>query len=201
MAARRLSAEERALWAKVTAGVRPIVGGQPSPEPSASSEGAAERSRSIERPAEQAGTRVSTALDMNGIGKESAGRRPVSRPVPGETLDGGWDRRLGRGLVAPDVSIDLHGHTLPSAHAALDASLTRAVASGARLILVVTGHPPRGERGHGPPRRGAIRAAIGDWLAISPHAGQIAAVRNAHPRHGGGGALYVVMRRRRERVL
>jgi DNA-nicking Smr family endonuclease len=38
---------------------------------------------------------------------------------------------------------------------------------------------------------------VGDWLAASRHAGSIAAVRNAHPRHGGAGALYIVLRRRR----
>jgi DNA-nicking Smr family endonuclease len=36
-----------------------------------------------------------------------------------------------------------------------------------------------------------------DWLAAGPHAGDIAAVRPAHRRHGGGGALYLVMRRAR----
>ncbi len=46
--------------------------------------------------------------------------------------------------------------------------------------------------------RGASRAAGGDWLAASRHADQIAAVRNAHPRHGGAGALYIVLRRRRD---
>jgi DNA-nicking Smr family endonuclease len=46
-------------------------------------------------------------------------------------------------------------------------------------------------------KRGAIRATIGDWLAASRHSSQIAAVRNAHPRHGGLGALYIVLRRRR----
>jgi DNA-nicking Smr family endonuclease len=122
----------------------------------------------------------------------------AARVQPGETLDGGWDRRLSRGLVAPDRTIDLHGHTLASAHDALDHALDRAVGEGARLILLVTGRPPRADdRGMGKPRRGAIRAAIGDWLAGSHHAGRIAAVRNAHPRHGGAGALYIVLRRNR----
>jgi DNA-nicking Smr family endonuclease len=115
--------------------------------------------------------------------------------VPGETLDGGWDKRLARGLVAPDRSIDLHGHNLVTAHAALDQALARAITDGARLLLIVTGRPPR--RGDIEPKRGLIRASIGDWLALSPYAGRIAAVRNAHPRHGGAGALYVIMRRKR----
>ena len=125
---------------------------------------------------------------------------PAARQsAPGETLDGGWDRRLRRGVVAPDVTIDLHGHTLLSAQAQLEAGLAAAILRGARLILLVTGRPPRerGERIDGRPVRGAIRASVGDWLHGSRHAGHVAAVRNAHPRHGGAGALYIVLRRGR----
>lgn len=115
--------------------------------------------------------------------------------MPGETLDGGWDRRLRRGLVSPERTIDLHGHTLASAHAALDQGLDRAIVDDVRTLLLVTGKPPR--EGSVPPRRGAIRASIGDWLAGSRHASRIAAIRNAHPRHGGAGALYIILRRRK----
>ena len=57
-----------------------------------------------------------------------------------------------------------------------------------------TGTPPRAESER-PHARGAIRAAVADWLAASRHADRIAAVRNAHPRHGGTGALYIVLKR------
>lgn len=112
-----------------------------------------------------------------------------------DTLDGSWDRRLSRGLAQPDGSLDLHGHTLASAHALLDQGLERAIVRGDRVLLLVTGKPPRPESER-PHARGAIRAAIADWLASSRHADRIAAVRGAHPRHGGGGALYIVLRRR-----
>ena len=47
------------------------------------------------------------------------------------------------------------------------------------------------------PRAAVVRAAVGDWLAASPHASHIAAVRNAHPRHGGAGAIYLILKRGR----
>jgi DNA-nicking Smr family endonuclease len=122
--------------------------------------------------------------------------KPVKARVPGTTLDGSWDRSLSRGLVSPDRVIDLHGHGLNSAYRLLDQALDQAISGGERMVLLVTGKPPRptSERPHA---RGAIRAAVGDWLAASRHADRIAAVRGAHPRHGGAGALYVILRRPR----
>ena len=118
---------------------------------------------------------------------------PPAKKVPGTTLDASWDRRLARGLVQPDRSLDLHGHNLATAYDLLDRRLGEAIADGVRVLLLITGKPPSKERAG----RGAIRAAVGDWLAASPYAGDIAAVRNASPRHGGAGALYIVLRRRR----
>jgi DNA-nicking Smr family endonuclease len=119
---------------------------------------------------------------------------PAAKVKPGETLDASWDRRLGRGIVQPDVTVDLHGHSLAGAYALLDNRLEQAIGIGARVLLLITGKPPKGEP---PIARGRIRAAVGDWLAASRHAGSIAAVRIAHPRHGGAGALYIVLRRRK----
>lgn len=183
MPGRRLDAEERALWRKVTASVRPLRTRDAAPVPEELADAAA-------------GVEGKAGVLPSPLRLEPAPRRTKTGGAapPADTLDGGWDRRLRRGMVAPERSIDLHGHTLASAHAALDAALDRAIAEDARLLLLVTGRPPRpGER------RGAIRAAVGDWLAASRHASRIAAVRNAHPRHGGAGALYVILRRRRER--
>jgi DNA-nicking Smr family endonuclease len=171
---RRLSPDEAILWAKVVESVRPLDG--------------------VRAPAE-AGTRESAPLSP-GLRRGAVAPPPPQPPrkVPGETLDGSWDRRLGRGLVSPDAVLDLHGHNLATAYDLLDRRLEQAIRSGARLLLLVTGKPPGPER---PAKRGAIRAAVGDWLHASRHAGDIAAVRNAHPRHGGSGALYIVLRRPR----
>ncbi len=121
---------------------------------------------------------------------------PAQAPSPqvSNLLDGSWDRRLSRGLVAPDSSFDLHGHSLASAHAMLDRALERSIGRGDRVLLLVTGRAPRPDAER-PFARGAIRAAVPDWLAASRHADRIAAVRGAHPRHGGAGALYVILRR------
>jgi DNA-nicking Smr family endonuclease len=110
----------------------------------------------------------------------------------GATLDGSWDRRLSSGRVQPDRTIDLHGHSLDRAWQAIDIGLDRAIVAGDRVLLLITGHQRRGEP---PLERGRIRAAVNDWLAASRHASRIAAVRGAHPRHGGGGSLYIILRK------
>jgi len=173
---RRLTADERTLWARVVETVRPLEG---VAAPVLKAEPA------VERPAKPAAAAPRAPAPPPA---------PVARKGPGSTLDGTWDRRLSRGLVAPDAIVDLHGHNLATAYDLLDRRLEQALAMEARLLLLVTGKPPGPER---PVKRGAIRAAVGDWLAASRHSGEIAAVRNAHPRHGGAGALYIVLRRRR----
>ncbi len=112
------------------------------------------------------------------------------------TLDANWDRKLAQGALAPDFTIDLHGHSLSAAHVRLDHGLALALAQGARLVLLITGkpRPAEGNSGRGE-RRGAIRAKFIEWLANGSHGSRIAAIRPAHPRHGGAGAVYVVLRR------
>ena len=68
---------------------------------------------------------------------------------------------------------------------------------GARMVLLITGRPRPVEAADRGGQRGAIRAKVIDWLAAGPHASRIAAVRPAHRKHGGAGALYVVLRRGR----
>ena len=175
---RPLNTEEAALWQRVIASVEPLEGRAPVPfmqSPSVLSEAA--------KPSAPRAS-LSTSPEANG------NKKPAQNPS--NTLDGSWDRRLSRGLVQPDLAVDLHGHNLDTAYRTLDAGLEQAVGRGARVLLLVTGKPR--EPGSG---RGAIRAAVGDWLAASRHSADIAAVRGAHPRHGGTGALYIILRRRR----
>ena len=67
----------------------------------------------------------------------------------------------------------------------------------ARLVLLITGKSRPTDAADRGSKRGAIRAKVLDWLAAGPHGSDIAAVRNAHRRHGGEGALYLVLKRRR----
>lgn len=181
---RKLSAEEQLLWARVAETIRPLSR-KPIVEPAA-------------RPLPPVQPETPRP-----IAKPLKGRIPPLRPaVPtpaaprvlqASTLDGGWDRRLRSGDVQPDRTLDLHGHNLDRAWEAIDRALEQAIDAGERVVLLITGHERRGEP---PVERGRIRAAVNDWLAASRHSSRIAAVRAAHRRHGGGGSLYIILRRR-----
>jgi DNA-nicking Smr family endonuclease len=97
------------------------------------------------------------------------------------------------GAIKPDRVLDLHGMNLDSAWSAIDRGLEQAIARHERVMLLITGHHRPGDP---PVQRGRIRAAVNDWLAASRHAAEIAAVRGAHRKHGGGGSLYLVLKRR-----
>ena len=176
---RRLAPEETSAWAQVRATVRPM-----RPE------------KVIAAPVVIPGPAQKTAKSLLVSTVLPPPARVAAPRTNANTLDRSWDRKLSTGAVAPDRTIDLHGHTLASAHAMLDHQLDQAIRRGERMILLVTGRPPRKESER-PHARGAIRAAIGDWLQLSRHTDAIAAVRGAHPRHGGAGALYVILRRRK----
>ena len=174
---RRLTAAETALWKRVAATVRPLAGtatphdaALPVPISPPAAPRAATRPPEPPRPTSQ------------------PSYQPPALPVTAATLDGSWDQRLRRGQVIPDRVIDLHGYTLADAHAVLSAALDDAIADGARVLLVITGKG-RGDR----PSR--IKAELADWLGTGALRSRIAALRPAHPRHGGGGAHYLILRR------
>lgn len=211
-----LSEEDRALWARVAASARPLraardgraalphdgppdgaaaraaaVAPAPAPEPAAASAslsdaGAAPRAALTLRPAGAPEPRVSWRLAPDDR------PRPPSLSTPG--LDKGTARRLARGRREPEARLDLHGMTADRAHAALTRFIGDGVARGLRCLLVVTGmgrSPEGGHRGDGVLRRETPR-----WLGVAPLSGHVVGVFEAHPRHGGAGALYVYLRRR-----
>lgn len=189
--ARRLDPDENALWKKVAATVKPL--------PKAKAPLAPTAPPTIRPPLPTPRSTAAAAAPARPATKLPPPRRTHSAA----TLDGHWDRRLRKGLVRPDLSIDLHGHSLASAQALLDDAIGRALLRGARVLLVVAGRlRPGADRlpqMHGDPRpRGAIRASLPDWLAYSRHADQIVALRPAHISHGGAGAVYVILRRSRD---
>ena len=184
-APRGLSPEESALWNKLAATVKQLHR-QPVRQ---------DHAKPVSAPVSTAPKPKALVQRQPQVPLQPAKPPPAPPPSPG--LDSHWERRLQRADMQPDFTLDLHGHSLDQAWHRLDSGLSQAKAMGARLVLVVTGKPRQVAAADRGEKRGAIRAKILDWLAAGSHASDIAAVRNAHRRHGGEGALYLVLRRRR----
>jgi DNA-nicking Smr family endonuclease len=119
------------------------------------------------------------------------------RPDPGvqpgrlDNLDRRTADRLKRGRLEIDGRIDLHGLTRAAAQDALTGFLARAADRGQRCILVITG---KGTFSEGP---GILKQEVPRWLNMPPLSGRVVAVTEAQPRHGGSGAFYVLLKRKR----
>lgn len=106
--------------------------------------------------------------------------------------------KLRRGKVVPEGKLDLHGMTMDQAHPALMGFILRAHDNNKRLVLVITGKgKTRDEGGPIPTRRGVLRHNVPQWLSAPPLSSVVLQVTEAHLKHGGGGAYYVYLRRRR----
>jgi DNA-nicking Smr family endonuclease len=135
---------------------------------------------------------------------ERAAETPAKRtPTPGG-LDGNTQDRLRKGQLDPDARIDLHGMTETVAHDRLLAFLRNAQRGGARLALVITGKgaPTRDEHAAFDMEaerraRGVLKSMVPRWFSEPDFATLIADTRHAHRKHGGSGALYVYLRKRK----
>jgi DNA-nicking Smr family endonuclease len=126
-------------------------------------------------------------------------------PPPIGGVDGSTAERLRRGRIEPDATLDLHGLTQQQAFARLIAFVRRGHENGSRLLLVITGKGSEastergGARGFVMPERskaGVLRSVVPVWLEQAETRPLVVGVQSAHPRHGGGGALYVYLRRK-----
>ncbi len=110
-------------------------------------------------------------------------------PWPGpELIEPNRHHRIVRERDPIAARLDLHGLTYDAARSALEAFLHRAWDEGHRSVLVITGKGSRGD--------GALRRAAPEWLAAPHLRPMVAGISEAHRRHGGGGALYVALKRK-----
>lgn len=116
----------------------------------------------------------------------------------------GVDRRtalkLKRGKFYIEGKIDLHGMDREEARAALVRFIEYSFQASRRTLLVITG---KGNRKNSNTDKfvtnsqGVLRRMLPIWLSKPPIAGQVLAFSAAQPEHGGTGAFYVLLKRKR----
>jgi DNA-nicking Smr family endonuclease len=214
MPRRRLTNDERELWHRVAKTARRLVpmpapdapktGGGPVPDPEAAPPLATPQTK--QRPIARApgigphpglhpkpqrlpATSVSLAPPV--------GERLAQEPV---RMDRNLHRTMMRGKLEPEARIDLHGMTVTEAHQALMGFMLGAHARGLRLVLVITGKGRKKAPDVAAPmpaRAGILKHEVPMWLRAAPLGGLVLELRESHRSHGGSGAYYVYLRKRR----
>ncbi|MCC9621204.1 Smr/MutS family protein [Thalassospira sp. MA62] len=116
--------------------------------------------------------------------------------TPGVTdgVDRSTAKKFQKGKMQIDGRIDLHGMTQEVAHHALNAFIEESWRAGKRCVLVITG---KGSRADEYGRTGLLRQRTPQWLNAPRLRSRILAIHQAQIQHGGAGAMYVLLKRRR----
>lgn len=188
-----LSPEDRDLWRHVTRDAVPLKGRDfgagafadmmnrqedpPPPQP-------------VEKPKFKPAPRL--PLRQETPAPASSGRNELLSHGSTAGLDRRNAERLKRGKMAIEATLDLHGMTQAQAHGALNRFIHGSEAAGRRCVLVITGKGIAKESG------GVLRNQVPNWLNEPGNRERILAFNYAQQSHGGTGALYVLLKRRRE---
>ena len=169
-----LSMEDRILWSRVARTTMPLKGrGQAVlAEP--------EEPELTERPASDAD-------------QASPPREPLARREPHASprhLDLPTRKKLAKGRIPIEGTVEHHGLTQSEAHVLLLSFLHRAYADRRRYVLVITG------KGESFGSDGILKRAVPVWFATPAFRALVSGQEEASRRHGGAGAIYVRLRRR-----
>ena len=177
-----LTGEDLDLWRQVTRDARPLAGREAKPT----------------TPPQKAPAPPAAPTKIVAPPRPTAAKPAPRRPAPPELAPGtvaGIDRRtaerLKRGQLAVEATLDLHGQTQAEAHRAVEAFLARCQSAGKRCVLIITGRGHRHEDG------GVLRRNLPHWLNERTNRARILAIATAQPKHGGAGALYLLLKRQR----
>lgn len=181
---RGLSEEERTLWESVAKQIKPL---RKKPRLSkVQTPPAVEHSPMLVKNAD--GPRLPPSFRQAKVITPN-----VPPPAPPLSPLGRRERsQLSRGRKEIDARLDLHGMTQTRAHRALLSFMQRVSDDGLTFVLVITGKGRTVEPGS---ERGVLRRQVPEWLSLPEFRALVVGFEEAHIGHGGGGALYVRVRR------
>ncbi|WP_417814965.1 Smr/MutS family protein [Thalassospira alkalitolerans] len=205
---RTVSDQEKALWEVFTRDVKPLRAKKPRPDDVGGfspDEGGSKSDTAISLPDNLPG-KIAKA-EENRVARNLPSARHADRGPqvknraladlePGVTdgIDKSTAKKFQKGQMSIDGRIDLHGMTQDVAHHALNAFIEDSWRAGKRCVLVITG---KGSRADEYGRTGLLRQRTPQWLSAPRLRTRILSISEARIQHGGSGAFYVLLKRRR----
>src|SRR4029078_6853134 len=177
--------DDEALWEKVAGTASPLKRGRDAPAP---------------KPAKIAAP-VATAKPRRPARMATPAPKPAPKPahVPrAAPLGRQTSRQLDKGRLEVEARLELQGLRQRDAHAQLRRFLKTAQARGLKHVLVITGKgadQAASKSFYEEDERGVLRNSVPHALAEPEFAPLVVSFAQAPRRLGGGGALYVRLRR------
>lgn len=187
-----LSTDDRILWGKVARSANPLPGrmGEIEAMEKAIAQAEEVEQKPVVKKAAPALRKGETTRSFDDMAYQAP---PQPKPAPGrhQPLERPVKRKIAKGRLELEARIDLHGMFQEEAHGLLHAFIQRAFDRGLRHVLVITG------KGASMGSDGALKRFVPMWFAKPEFRHLISSWETAAPNHGGEGALYVRLARRR----
>ena len=178
--------QDEALWRSAMQDVDPIKKEPSLPE---------EPEESLEPPADSTDATPGVAQPPPAIPETQ------KEPPPAAGIDKRTGEKLRQGKFPIEGRLDLHGHSKAQAHGELIRFIETGFEQGRRCLLVITGKggAVRQEtEGFFESETGVLKKQVPRWLTEPPLAAKVIYFCPAQPKHGGAGALYVYLRRKKK---
>ena len=121
-------------------------------------------------------------------------------PSISQDIDRRTQQKLKRGQIPIEARLDLHGFGRADARVAVQNFIKANFTQNKRCLLIITG---KGRRSISLPpnswneNEGVLRRSLPDWLNEDAARKLVLSHCQALPKHGGGGAFYVLLRRKK----
>lgn len=188
MPPKKMSEADKALWQSIIETVEPL----PDRDLSASLK---------KKPGVRSGKVVKNKPGKP-IGRKTA-KSSVSSGAPSfsKSVTPHMDRknfqRLLRGKFEIEMRLDLHGLTQDQARQILRSKILQAYDQGKRLVLVITGKGKTRKDEFNRAVHGVLRESLPQWVREPPLNAIVLETAQAQHHHGGAGAYYIYLRRKR----
>jgi len=186
---RKLSEEEAVLWHRVGKTVTPLRDRPLSLPPVSQEEAEREFVAAMQQGKPRSPKKAADSDIKSPVVHHPRPPAPKRQPKPEPVIDRPTTRKIAKGRISIDASVDLHAMTQDQAHDRLYFFLADQRARGARHVLVVTG------KGRSLGSEGVLKRMVPVWLSSARFAELVSGYASASRHHGGEGAIYVRLRR------